>query len=174
MAEQIEFCEFDCISKDEKGVNSADYNYFAINKYKLIDGEYTEEMSCRLSSGGELLPSLPEQYNVLAGLDIPISRDVIKAYETGDILTVNAAPLSEPYYIIYAYDEKRKGNKHLQLCFEKGKFNFYKIQWLELIEKADSCPIQEINDMSKRIKDNPVKFEKLLENQKVLYDIKPM
>ena len=112
MAEQIEFCELDDISEGEKVINSADYNYFAINKYKLIDGEYTEEMSCRLSFGGDLLPSLPEQYDVLAGLDIPISRDVIKAYETGDILTVNAAPLSEPYYIIYAYDEKRKGNKH--------------------------------------------------------------
>ena len=66
---------------------------------------------------GQLLHYLPA-YEALKNIEIPSSKDVIKPYDTGDILKVRNTPLSEDYYIICIYDENRNGNKHIQMCFK--------------------------------------------------------
>ena len=54
-----------------------------------------------------------------------------------------------------------------------NEFEFCKIHWLELTEKVDSCPIEEINEMSKKIKENYTEFYKFFEEQKISPVVSP-
>lgn len=167
MDDQIEFMAL----ADDEGEADSDYCWFVINKYCLENGEYKEILSCRVTFEGKLLHYLPIG-DVIREIDIPESRDVIKPYNTGDILKVKNTPLTDDFYVIYIYDEKREGNKHLQMMLN-NEFEFCKIHWLELTEKVDSCPIEEINEMSKKIKENYTEFYKFFEEQKISPVVSP-
>lgn len=167
MENQIEFMAL----ADDEGEADSDYCWFVINKYSLENGEYKEILSCRLSFAGELLHYLPIG-DIIREIDIPESRDVIKPYTTGDILKVKNTPLTDDFYIIYIYDEKREGNKHIQMVFDE-EFEFCKLHWLEITEKVESCPIEQINEMSKKIKENYTEFNKFFEEQKISPVIHP-
>lgn len=167
MASQIEFVEH----ANNDDYCEGDYSWFVINKYRLHDGEYKEELSCRIDFDGRLLNYLPFG-DVLRGMEIPSSKDVIKPYNTGDILKVKNTPLTEDFYIIYIYDEDREGNKNLQMCFDE-EVTFCEIYWLELTEKVDICPDEKINEMSIKIKDNDTKLDKFFKEQKISLESYP-
>jgi len=167
MNEQIEFMTF----ADEEGEPDSEYCWFSISKYCLEDSEYKEILSCRMSFDGELLHYLPIG-DIIREIDIPESRDVIKPYDTGDILKVKNTPLTDDFYIIYIYDEKREGNKHIQMLFDE-EIEFCKIHWLEITEKVESCPIEQINEISKKIKENYEEFNKFFEKQKISPAVHP-
>lgn len=171
LAEWAEWAEFDEF-EDEEGGPDSEYCWFVINKYCLENGEYKEMLSCRVSFDGELLHYLPIG-NTIREIDIPGSRDVIKPYNTGDILKVKNIPLTDDFYVIYIYDEKRQGNKHIQMLFNE-EIEFCKIHWLEITEKVESCPIEQINEMSKKIKENYEEFNKFFEKQKISPEVHPL
>lgn len=159
--EQIEFMTF----ADEVGEPDSKYCWFVINKYCLENGEYKKILSCHVSFDGELL-YYSSNGDTIKEIDIPESRNVIKPYNTGDILKVRNTPLTGELYVIYIYDEKREGNKHIQMIFDE-EIEFYKINWLEITEKVENCPIEQINEMSKKIKENYDEFNKFFEKQKI-------
>lgn len=157
---------------DDEGKAVSDYYWFVINKYYLENGEYKKILSCRISFNGEML-----HYTffdeALKNIDIPKSEDVIKPYNTGDILKVKNKPLTDDFYIIYIYDEKRECHKHIQMYFDE-KFEFCTLYWLEKTEKVESCPIEQINEMSKKIKENYEEFNKFFEKQKISPEVHPL
>ena len=163
----IEFSEID----DGDGHSASDECWFEINKYRLENGKYKVILSCRINFDGELLHYLPID-EALQELEIPNSRDVIKPYETGDILMVKNIPLSDDFYVIYIYDEKREGNQHLQMNFDDG-ISFTKIHWLEITEKVETCPVPEINEMSKKMKENDAVWRRPLAEQGISHAVVP-
>lgn len=106
----------------------------------------------------------------LKNIDIPKSEDVIKPYNTGDILKVKNKPLTDDFYIIYIYDEKRECHKHIQMSFDE-KFEFRVLYRLEKTEKVENCPIEQINEMSKKLKENYTEFNKFCEEEKISSEI---
>lgn len=165
MDNQIEFM---ALADDEDEPVSDNY-WFVINKYYLENGEYKKMLTCRISFSGELLDYKPFG-EMSKFIDIPKSEDVVKPYNIGDILKVNNKPICDDKYVIYIYDEKRECHKHIQMYFDE-KFKFCTLYWLEKTEKVENCPIEQISEMSKKIKENYTEFNKFCEEEKISPEI---
>ena len=74
--------------------------------------------------------------------------------------------MGDDFYIIYCYDETKAGNKHLQLSLN-DEISFFELNWLHKTEKVEKSPFDRINEMSKKIKENPELFKELLEKHGV-------
>lgn len=157
---------------NDEGRAVSDYYWFVLNKYCLENGEYKKMLTCRISFNGELL-----DYKLFGEMseiiDIPKSEDVINPYNTGDILKVNHKPICDDKYVIYIHDEKREGHKHIQVSFDE-KFEFRVLYWLEKTEKVENCLIKQINEMSKKIKENYTEFNKFCEGEKISLEVHPL
>lgn len=124
--------------------------WFEIKKYRLTNGEYKQEMSCAISASEKLLYYQP-YCTALKDFKFVLEENVLPPYENGDIIKIKNAPFSDDFYAIYIYDSTRNGNKHIQLCVGE-KIGCCKINWLEVTEKADTCPDERINEFSRKIK----------------------
>jgi len=158
-----EFCEV--TNFDELDIN--EYIWWNVEKYVLTDGEYKKYISCSLSSDGSLIhffvyPGYLEAFlkdkNII---DVLNCRNVDAPYKTGDILKVHQKPVGEDFYIIYCYDETKAGNNHLQMTFE-DEIGFCELNWLHKTEKVEISPVEKINEMSKKIKENPSVLRELI------------
>lgn len=158
-----EFCE--ATNFDELDIS--DYIWWNIEKYVLTDGEYKKYLSCSLSSDGRLIhffvyPGYIEAFlkdeNII---DVLNCRNIEGPYQTGDILKIHQKPIEEDFYVIYCYDETRTGNKHIQMNM-KDEIGFCELNWLNKTEKVETSPIEKINEMSKKIKENPSIIKELI------------
>lgn len=122
--------------------------WFEIEKYRLANGEYKQEISCAISASKKLLYYQP-YCTVLKDFKFVLEEHVFPPYENGDI--IKNAPFSDDFYAIYIYDSARNGNKHIQLCVGE-KIRCCKINWLEMTEKTDTCLDERIKEMSRKIK----------------------
>lgn len=177
MDRQIEFIRWpDDDGNFNDDYNEKDYAWFVVDKFRLAEGEYKKELKCQISFDKKLL-NYSCLSDVVRTIDIPSSKEVTKAYNTGDILKVRNKPLTDDFYVIYIYDENREGNKHIQMCYDLDiydeEFTFCKIHWLELTEKVGACPDARINEMSKRLKDNPDEAARLIELHKISTSVYP-
>ena len=168
MQDDKEFCK---ITNFDDG-NLEDCIWWKIQKYVLTDGEYQKYMECTLSASGELIHFfiyngyLEEFFKAENTVNVLGCRNVDVPYRTGDILKVKNQPLGDDFYIIYCYDETKAGNKHLQLSLN-DEISFFELNWLHKTEKVEKSPVYRINEMSKKIKENPELFKELLEKHGV-------
>lgn len=168
MQNDKEFCEI----TNFDDVKLEDCIWWKIQKYVLTDGEYQKYMSCSISADGELihffvyhgyLENFLKSENTV---DVLCCLNVDAPYQTGDILRVKRKPKGEDFYIIYCYDETKAGNNHLQMTIE-DEIGFCELNWLHKTEKVEKSPLDGINGMSKKIKENPSLFKELLEKHGV-------
>lgn len=164
MDSRIEFEEF---AKDEN-YSAEDFEWFEINKYIMSTGEYKLKMTVKIAFDYRLIHYYTED-NVIEE-KVFLEPEVVALYESGDIIKIKNAPLSEDFYGIYIYDETQEGNKHIQMTFNEEVY-FCKIHWLEKIEKVISSPDKRINDISKRIKEMDGDFSKVLQNYGIKMEI---
>lgn len=149
---------------------AADFKWFDVDKYIMSDGEYTRKMAVGIAFDYSLIYCLPE--DGVMKYPASLEQELEAPYETGDIIKIKVAPLSEDYYAIYIYDEKQKENKHIQMMF-KEEPEFCKIYWLETTKKVIEGPNKRINDMSKRIKEMNGDFSKALQSCGIKMEIQP-
>lgn len=149
---------------------AADFIWFEVKKYIMLDGEYRRKMTVKIDFDHSLIHYFAEGDVIKE--ETPIEHELEAPYETGDIIKIRNAPLSEDFYGIYIYDEKRKGNKHIQMMFNE-ETEFCKIYWLETTEKVIESPDKRINEMSKKIKEMNGDFSKALQNCGIEMKISP-
>lgn len=153
---------YDCSPK------CGEHKWWQISKCLLINGEYEDILRCDISLDGELLHFWCTRAEYFNGLyknqeltDVMCCKNVVPPYETGDIIKFNNLPLMENFYAIYGYDEQFKRYNHFYMCC--GEENMFSVLYeLHKTETAETCPNAELNEMSRKIKENPELFHELI------------
>lgn len=165
--------EFEKMADDE-AYCVADFQWFKIKKYIMVDDEFEECMSIDIDFDNNVIHYSYIQTNLkaerialLEAERIALDKIVTAPYETGDIIIVRAMPMSSDYYAIYIYDERQEGNKHIQMTFEDG-VDFREHYWLEKTEKAQNSPNDKLNEISRRIKEEKGNFRKVFQEMDII------
>ena len=155
----------ECIEFEEHGDNeeysAAEYMWFNVEKYTMIDGEYVKEMDAILSFEYRLVHYIADE--CVMKYQLPIENELEPPYETGDIIKVKNMPIAEDYYGIYIYDENQTENKHMIIHFNENP-GCCQCYWLETTEKVTESPNEKINEVSKKIKEMNGDFTTVFQN----------
>lgn len=162
----FDFCNAGEEHKPEESKHS-EYEWWQVGKYLLIDGEYEEILRCDITLDGELAHFLclkteyfGELFQNKEMMDILDCKNVVSPYETGDIIKFNALPMSECFYAIYSYNERFERHNFFYMCCEEEP-PLFALRDLRRTEKAKNCPDEELNEISKKVKENQSLFFRL-------------
>lgn len=134
-----------------------------IYRFDLTDGEYSMAIRCTIDRDGYWINNLFN--NDLSVAEVPLCKRVGKLFDNGDIIKVNSV-YHDYTYAIYLYDENHEnsnGNRHIKMFINDD----YYCSWigrLDLIEKVETCPYDELNAMSSKIKENNGDFAKVFKD----------
>ena len=156
----------ECVEFEKRGDNEeysvADYMWFNVKKHTMVDDEYVKEMEAILSFDYRLVHYIADEC-VFKYHRTNIEHELEPPYETGDIIKVRNMPIAEDYYGIYIYDENQTENKHRIIHFNENPGYCY-CYWLETTEKVTESPNEDINEISKKIKEMNGDFTTVLQN----------
>lgn len=157
-------------SRDNENYCTADYKWFEVRKYTMIDDEYVREMIVKISFEYRIIHYFAEEgilkFNRL------IEHELEPPYEIGDIIKVKNMPMDEDYYGVYIYDENQKRNKHIVITFDEEP-SFFKFNRFENTEKVTKSPNEKINEISKKIKEMNGDFATVLQDIGIKIEILP-